>query len=336
MTTSSKLNELNGKTVLVTGAGGFIASHLIEELVSLGARVRAFVHYNSRNDWGNLELLPKETLQQIEVIMGDVTDPFSIDAAVNGSDYVFHLAALIAIPFSYVAPQMYVNVNVMGTLNVAQACRRYQVTRLVHTSTSETYGTAIRVPIDEEHPLQGQSPYSASKIGADKMAESFWRSFALPVVTVRPFNCFGPRQSARAIIPTIISQCLSGDIVKVGSLDPVRDLTFVKDTVRGFVLAAVTEGVLGEVINLGNGKGITIGDLAGKLIELANPKAQLVHEEQRVRPNASEVFKLICDNSKAKRLLNWAPSVSLQDGLLQSIDYIRQNLAMYKLDMYVI
>lgn len=327
--------ELNGKTVLVTGAGGFIGSHLVERLVSLGCRVRAMVHYNSSGSWGNLELLPAETKERIEVIAGDVMDPFSVHKAVEGCEVVFHLAALIAIPYSYVAPQSYVSTNVAGTLNVMEACLRCNVKKVVHTSTSETYGTAIYTPIDENHPLQGQSPYSASKIGADKIAESYFLSFNLPVATIRPFNTYGPRQSARAVIPTIISQILAGKkSIRLGSLTPIRDFNFVKDTVEGFVKIAESESSTGTLINVGFGKGITIGKLADTLVRLMGRDVEIICEEERVRPEKSEVFELICANSKAQTLAGWSPQYRLEDGLVETIRFIESNLSRYKTDIY--
>jgi len=323
-----------GKKVLVTGAGGFIGSHLTEELVSLGASVRALVHYNSRNDWGLLEQVPKTTRQEIEVITGDIQDPFSMQKAVLGREVVFHLAALIAIPYSYQAPMSYVETNVRGTLNVMQACLQEGVEKVVHTSTSETYGTALYTPIDEKHPLQGQSPYSASKIGADKIAESYYLSFELPVATIRPFNTYGPRQSARAVIPTIISQALQKNEIYLGSMTPVRDLNFVKDTVAGFIKIAESRSTIGKVTNVGFGQGITIGDLARKIFALIGRDVKIKTESQRIRPEKSEVLTLICDNSQAKKLVNWAPAYTLEQGLLETIDFIRQHADMYKSDQY--
>lgn len=323
-----------GKKVLVTGAGGFVGSHLVEALVVRGAQVRALVRYNSRNDWGNLELLPQSVANEIEVVSGDIRDPFFVDGAVQGREVVFHLASLIAIPFSYLAPQSYVETNMGGAVNVLQAARRHAVEKIVHTSTSEVYGTAVYSPIDEEHPLQGQSPYSASKIGADKLAESYERSFSVPVATIRPFNVFGPRQSARAVIPTIISQALGRDFVELGSLTPVRDLTYVSDTVEAFVRVAEEPISVGEVINVGNGTGITIGELAERALRLLGSHASIRTASERVRPDRSEVFRLVCDSSKAKRFLNWSPQVSLDDGIMAVIDWIREHPAAYKAHIY--
>lgn len=320
--------------VLITGGAGFIGSHLTEKLVELGAKVKVLVHYNSRNDWGYLEFLSKTILNHVEIFQGDVQDPYSVQKAVDGCSIVFHLASLIAIPYSYIAPASYVETNVKGTLNVMEACLKAEIKRAVHTSTSETYGTALYTPIDEKHPLQGQSPYSASKIGADKIVESYYRSFDLPVSTLRPFNTFGPRQSARAVIPTIISQALTSNIVELGSLDPVRDLTYVKDTVLGFIKMAESEKVIGEVINIGNGQGITIGELAKKIISVIGKDIQIRSNEIRIRPEKSEVMKLICDNSRAEAFMNWTPTFSLEAGLKQTIDFIKQNIDKYKPEIY--
>jgi NAD dependent epimerase/dehydratase len=322
--------------VLITGAGGFIGSNLVEELVNKGMKVRAFIHYNSRNSWGNLELLSSKILNEVEIFTGNIEDPFSVKKAVKNCDTVFHLAALIGIPYSYIAPESYVNTNVKGTLNVMQACLDENVEKIIHTSTSETYGSAIYTPIDEKHPLQGQSPYSASKIGADKIAESYYLSFSLPVATIRPFNTYGPGQSARAIIPTIISQVLTTKTnkIKLGSLSPVRDLNFVKDTINGFINIAENERSIGEVINIGFGKGITIGELAERIINFINPKIEIICDEKRIRPDKSEVIKLICNNEKAKRLVNWQPNYTLDKGLEETIQFIREHLNIYKPEIY--
>jgi NAD dependent epimerase/dehydratase len=326
--------DLKNKKVLVTGASGFIGSHLAEELVTLGARVRAFIHYNSRNSYGNLEFLTKAMLSEIEIHSGDVTDPYSVSKAVEGCEVVFHLAALIAIPYSYRAPSSYVATNVSGTLNVMQACLSHGVRKVIHTSTSETYGTAIYTPIDEKHPLQGQSPYSASKIGADKIAESFHCSFNLPVATIRPFNTYGPRQSARAVIPTIASQALASDTVRLGSLDPVRDFNYVKDTVAGFILVAGSDASVGQVINVGSGREITIGELAKKIVGIIGGKKKIEADPERVRPENSEVMKLLCDGSKAVALLGYAPRLSIDEGLAETIAFVRDNPGFYKTDIY--
>ncbi len=322
------------KTVLVTGAGGFIGSHLTERLVKEGAKVRAFLHYNSRNDWGLLELLSKDILDEIEIFTGDIQDPFAVRKAVSGCEIVFHLASLIAIPYSYIAPQSFVTTNVLGAVNVMEAALKEDVERVVHTSTSEVYGTAKYVPIDEKHPLQGQSPYSASKIGADKIAESYYRSFNLPVATIRPFNTYGPRQSARAVIPTIITQVLKGDKLKLGDLTPTRDLNFVYDTVEGFLKMATVPEAIGEVINIGSGKEISIGDLAKKIMSLIGKDVPIVTEEIRKRPEKSEVQRLLADNSKAKKVLNWQPKYTIDEGLKITIDWISKNLDKYKVDIY--
>jgi NAD dependent epimerase/dehydratase len=329
------LNFWTERPVLVTGAGGFIGSHLTERLVELGAQVRAMVHYNSRNDWGNIELLDEHVTDSIEVIRGDIRDAYFCREAVKGRSIVFHLAAQVAIPYSYIAPAEFVSTNIVGTMNVLQASREFKVDRLVHTSTSEAYGTAQYTPIDEKHPLQGQSPYSASKIGADKLAESFYLSFETPVATVRPFNTFGPRQSARAVIPTIIGQLTSGaDRVKLGSLEPVRDLTFVRDTVEAFILLAQNSESVGQVTNVGTGHGVSIGELAKLIIELTGTEAKLVCERARVRPTRSEVMKLVCSAEKVHRLTGWKPRYSLRDGLVETIEYVRSHSRRYKAHVY--
>jgi NAD dependent epimerase/dehydratase len=330
-TTSSAWQD---KPVLVSGAGGFIASHLVEELVRQGARVRAFVRYNSRGDPGLLALLPAEVYSRLEVIGGDLRDLPAVQAAMRGVACVFHLGALIAIPYSYVHPAEVVETNVMGTLNMLLAAREAGVERLVHTSTSEVYGTALRVPIDETHPLQGQSPYSASKIGADKLAESFYRSFDLPVVTVRPFNTYGPRQSARAVIPTIISQALTQEQIRLGNLEARRDLTYVSDTVDGFLKVAERRGIEGGTFNLGAGTEIRIADLAQEIISLLDKRVEIVVEAERLRPEKSEVQRLLSDNSQARERLGWAPRVDLRTGLGYTIDWIRQHLDRYRPNLY--
>ena len=326
--------HLKGKTVLITGAGGFIGSHLTEKLVELGIKVKAFVRYNSRNDWGLLELLPKEKLDKIEVIMGDLKDADAIGHAAEGVDIIFHLGSLIAIPYSYLHPRETIETNVLGTLNVLTAAKENGVEKLVHTSTSEVYGTARYVPIDEEHPLQGQSPYSASKIGADKIAESFYCAFDLPVAIIRPFNTYGPRQSARAVIPTIITQALTKEKIFLGSLHPTRDYTYIKDVVEGFIKVAESSKSVGEVINIGSNFEISIGDLANKIISLAGKNAEIIADPARVRPQDSEVERLWCDNTKAKRLLGWEPKTSLDDGLKRTIEWISDNINLYKPELY--
>jgi NAD dependent epimerase/dehydratase len=318
------------KRVLVTGAGGFIGSHVVERLVRLGAKVRAFVHYNSRNDWGLLELLQKETLEHIEVFPGELTDATLVYRAIADCQIVFHLGALIAIPYSYQAPQHFIDTNVKGTLNVLQACLEQQIEKMVHTSTSETYGSALYTPIDEKHPLQAQSPYAASKIAADKLAESFYCSFDLPVATIRPFNTYGPYQSARAVIPTIISQALSDSVLKLGSLTPVRDLTFIEDTVSGFIRVAESEKSIGGVFNVGTGHGVTISELARVILRIIGIDKQIVADSERFRPAKSEVTVLVCDNTRARKILEWRPQYTLEQGLQHTIEYIRDNLYRYK------
>ncbi len=324
------------KKILVTGAGGFIASHLVEVLVGGGARVSAFVRYNSRNDPGLLSLVPPEVFQNLEIIAGDLRDLSAIRSAVRGVSHVFHLGALIAIPYSYLHPIEVVETNVIGTLNVLLACKDEGVERLIHTSTSEVYGTALRVPIDEEHPLQGQSPYSASKIGADKLAESFHRSYDLPVVTVRPFNTYGPRQSARAVIPTIITQALTKNMVYLGNLDARRDLSYVKDTVAGFLKAAEVPGIEGETFNFGTGQEIRIGDLAQEVISLVGKPVKIIVDPNRLRPDKSEVQRLLADNKKAKKMIGWEPNVMLTEGLALTIEWIEQNLQRFQIGSYEI
>jgi NAD dependent epimerase/dehydratase len=326
--------NLKNKKVLVTGASGFIGSHLSEELVKIGAKVKAFIHYNSRGSYGNLEFLGRDILAGIEIFASDIRDPFSVSKAAEGMDVVFHLAALIAIPYSYIAPSSYIETNVAGTLNVMQACRTHGISKIVHTSTSETYGTAIYSPIDEKHPLQGQSPYSASKIGADKIAESFHCSFNLPVATIRPFNTFGPRQSARAVIPTIISQALVSDTIKLGSVTPVRDFNFVKDTVAGFIKIAQSDESIGQVINVGSGREITIGDLANTIISIVGGKKRIITDDTRKRPDNSEVMKLLASSEKAQRLVGYKPEHTLEEGLAATIDFVRANPSFYKTDIY--
>ena len=318
------------KRILVTGASGFIGSHVVERLVRLGAKVRAFVHYNSRNDWGLLELLQKETLEHIEVFPGDLTDAALVYKAVAGCQVVFHLGALIAIPYSYQAPQQFIDTNVKGTLNILQACLEEQVEKVIHTSTSETYGSALYTPIDEEHPLQAQSPYAASKIAADKLVESFYCSFELPVTTIRPFNTYGPYQSARAVIPTIISQALSDNVIKLGALTPVRDLTFIEDTVSGFIRVAESGKSIGSVFNVGTGHGVTISELVRVILRIIGIDKNVVADSERFRPAKSEVTVLVCDNTKAREILEWRPQYTLEQGLQHTIEYIRDNLYRYK------
>jgi NAD dependent epimerase/dehydratase len=321
-----------GKKVLVTGAGGFIGSHLTERLVELGANVRGLVHYNALASEGWLNKSPHRKL--IEVIGGDICDRDSVRQATQGVDIIFHLAALIAIPYSYSAPGSYTRTNIEGTFNVLRGAQETGAQRVVHTSTSEVYGTARREPIDEDHPLQGQSPYSASKIGADKLAESFHLSFELPLVTVRPFNTFGPRQSARAVIPTIITQCLTKNVIQLGSLHPTRDLNYVGNTVDGFVRAAVADGAVGKTINLGSNRKISIGELAKLIASLANRNITVEEDQRRIRPNKSEVGCLLADNTLARTLLGWEPKVSLEEGLKITIEWMKQNLDRYQPNEY--
>jgi dTDP-glucose 4,6-dehydratase len=324
--------DYTGKIVLVTGAGGFIGSHLAESLVRAGATVRALVHYNAMGSWGWLDDSPLR--HEIEVVLGDVRDRDCVRAAARGHQVVFHLAALIAIPYSYEAPDSYVQTNIGGTLNVLQAAREAGVGRVVHTSTSEVYGTALTVPIDERHPLQGQSPYSASKIGADKMAEAFHLSFGLPVVTVRPFNTFGPRQSARAVIPTIITQALADPIVRLGALSPTRDLNYVSNTVDAYLRAGLVPAAVGQTVNVGSGREIGIGDLARLIGRLAGREVVVEQEQRRLRPGASEVGRLLADNSLARRLLDWSPAVGLEEGLSATIEWFRHHVGRYKPGCY--
>ena len=325
-----------GRRVLVTGAGGFIGTHLVDALLERGAQVTALVRYNSRNDWGMLEERYRNGADGIRVILGDVTDAGGVRKAVEGNEVVFHLAALVGIPYSYEAPESYVRTNMLGTLNVLSASLSAGVERVIHTSTSEVYGTALYTPIDEAHPLQGQSPYSASKIAADKMAEAYSCSFDLPVVTLRPFNTYGPRQSARAIIPAIITQALTSDVIQLGNLDPVRDFTYVSDTARAFVLAAEHDGAVGKTIHTGSGIGISIGELAQRILARVNPGARIISGGERVRPEKSEVMRLVCDSRRAWEELGWRPEVSLDEGLSRTIGWVTEHLDIYKKGRYVI
>lgn len=324
-------NHWSRKKVLVTGAGGFIGSHLIERLLDLGADVKGFVRYNSRNDWGLLEIIPSQKLDSLQIISGDLQDYDAVFSAVRDVDVIFHLGSLISIPYSYIRPRDTIENNILSTLNILTAARDLGVEKVVHTSSSEVYGTALYVPIDEKHPLQGQSPYSASKIGADKIVESFYCSFDLPVATIRPFNTYGPRQSARAIIPTIITQAIEQEKIKLGSLFPTRDYTFVKDTVNGFISTAESKSSIGEVINIGSNFEISMGDLAQRISSLLNKDIEITQDSSRVRPLKSEVKRLWCDNAKAKRLLGWEPQVSLDEGLKETIEWISENKKMIKL-----
>ncbi len=326
--------DWNGHPVLVTGAGGFIGSHLVETLVERRAKVRAFVHYNSRNDPGLLSLLPEGKTEEVEIVFGDLRDPFAVRQAAEGAMTVFHLGAVISIPYSYRNPREVAETNLMGTLNVLQACRDLQVNRLVHTSSSEVYGTAINVPINENHRLQGQSPYSASKIGADKLAESYYRAYGLPVVTLRPFNTYGPHQSGRAVVPTIITQALGSDEINLGNTAPSRDLTYVSDTVEGFLKAAQVPGIEGETFNIGTGSEISIAELAQRIIRLVGRETEVIEDEDRKRPEMSEVQRLVADSSLARERLGWEPQVSLEDGLRRTISWISENLHVYKIGSY--
>ena len=323
-----------GKQVLVTGAGGFIGSHLVEALLLRGARVRAFVRYNSRGDAGLLRLVPAGLADHLEVVAGDLREWQAIRQVVKDCEIVFHLGALISIPYSYHHPFEVAETNFMGTLNVLMACHYLGVRRLVHTSTSEVYGTARQALIDEGHPLQGQSPYSASKIGADKLAESFFCAYDLPVVTVRPFNTFGPRQSARAVIPAIITQALVNSTIQLGNLATTRDFTYVSDTLRGFILAAEAGQVEGGVFNLGTGQENSIGDLATKIIRMVGRPVEIVLDPERLRPEPSEVLRLLSDNSLAGQRLGWGPEVTLDEGLDQTIAWIRDHLELYRVGTY--
>lgn len=325
------------KKVLVTGADGFIGSHLVEKLLDSGYSVRAFVYYNSFNSWGWLDTLPKDKLKEIEIVSGDIRDKNGVREAMENVDEVYHLAALIAIPFSYQSPDSYVDTNIKGTLNVLQAAKELNTKRIMITSTSEVYGSAKVVPITEEHPYQGQSPYSATKIGADKLAEAFYRSFSLPISIVRPFNTYGPRQSARAIIPTIITQLLSGrEEIKLGSLTPTRDFNYVKDTVNGFFEIAKSTKTIGEEVNIAMQKEISIKALAEELIRQINPKAKIICDEERIRPQKSEVNRLLGSNEKIKRLTNWSPKFTFEEGIKETIAWfkIKENLQKYKVDIY--
>jgi NAD dependent epimerase/dehydratase len=330
-----KTMNLKNKKVLITGSEGFIGSHLTERLIELGANVTAFVQYNSFNNWGWIDTFDKNIKDSINVITGDVREYDNMKRAIKGQDVVFHLAALIAIPYSYLSPMTYVRTNVEGTTNILEACREYEIEKIVHTSTSETYGTALYVPIDEKHPMQGQSPYSASKIAADKMAESFYRSFNLPVTTIRPFNTYGPRQSARAVIPTIISQILAGKTeIKLGSLTPTRDFNYVKDTAEAFIKVAESDKTIGEVINAGSNYEISIGDTVKKIVDIIGKDVKIICDEERIRPEKSEVNRLWADNTKIKELTEWTPQYSIDDGLKETIQWIKNNMQYFKTDIY--
>lgn len=321
--------------VLITGADGFIGSHLVEKMLEENYEVKAFVYYNSFNSWGWLDTFPKEILKNIEIFSGDVRDPCAVKNAVKDVDAIMHLAALIAIPYSYYAPDTYVDTNIKGTLNILNAAREIGNKRVLVTSTSEVYGTAQYVPIDEKHPFQGQSPYSATKIGADRIAESFYRSFELPVTIVRPFNTFGPRQSARAVIPTIIMQLLSGrNEIKLGDLSPTRDFNYVKDTVSGFFEILKSDKTIGEEINIATNREVSIGDLAKELIKQINTNAKIIQDKKRLRPKNSEVERLLGANDKIKSLTEWRPHYSFEKGLKETIDWMKENIERYKVDIY--
>ena len=323
------------KKILVTGADGFIGSHLTEQLVKSGYQVKACAYYNSFNTWGWLDSLPKEIMDNVDVFTGDIRDPNGVREAMTGCQAVFHLAALIAIPFSYHSPDAYVDTNIKGTLNVLQAARLLETERILVTSTSEVYGTAQYVPIDEKHPYQGQSPYSATKIGADRLAESFYRSFGLPITIVRPFNTFGPRQSARAVIPTIITQLLVGkEEIKLGALTPTRDFNYVKDTANGFIEIYRSDKTIGEEINIATQKEISIGQLGNELIRQINPNARIICDEQRLRPEKSEVNRLLGSNEKIRALTDWFPKYTFEQGLAETIAFFKDNLEKYKVDIY--
>jgi len=327
--------DLSSSTIFVTGAGGFIGSHLTERLVDLNAGVKALVKYNSRSDQGLLERLPPDVMRSVEVIPGDLKDGDTVRRATRDVDAIIHLGSIISVPYSYVSPRETIETNILGTLNVLSAARENGVGRVVHTSTSEVYGTAVSVPIDERHPLQGQSPYSASKIGADKIAESFFCSFDLPVVTIRPFNTYGPRQSARAVIPTIITQALTGGEVRLGALHSTRDFTYVDDLVSAFLLALTSPRGVGETINIGSNFEISIFDLAEKILSLCGRDAAIITESLRQRPEKSEVARLWCDNALARNVFGWSPQTSLEDGLKATIEWISENIGMYKPGIYV-
>ncbi len=326
--------DWTNKKVLVTGAGGFIGSHLAEELVRQGAAVTAFVHYNGSGRRGWLDSSP--LVNDLKVLAGDITDQESVREAMLGQEVVFHLAALIAIPYSYSAPRSYVRTNVEGTLNVVQAARDLGTPKVIHTSTSEVYGTALHVPIDEGHPLQGQSPYSASKIGADKIAESYYLSFGVPVVVARPFNTFGPRQSARAVIPTIITQLYKGEQVKLGNLSPTRDLNYVSNTVQGFLACASSPQAVGQTVNLGSGREISIGDLARLIAKLMGKEILVAEDTQRIRPENSEVERLLACTKLSQELLNWKSQISLEDGLRLTIEWTKDHLGHFRPEEYAV
>lgn len=325
----------SSKKVLVTGAGGFIGSHLVEKLVELGSEVRCFIRYTSRDNWGCLDFLPTRIKHSIEIFRGNLLNPESVRNAMKGIDRVFHLGCSIAIPYSYVHPREAIDVNVIGTYNVLESAKNEEVEKVIHTSSSEVYGTAQYVPIDEKHPLQAQSPYSASKIGADKIAESFYLSYNLPVTTIRPFNTYGPRQSARAVVPTIITQALAGDSVYLGSIHPTRDFTYVEDTVEGMIKIGESKPeAIGQVINIGSGKEINIGDLADMIVKIIGADAKVIFDATRIRPEQSEVERLCAEITKAKQILKWQPKTSLKEGLKKTIEWFSEHLNYYKPEIY--
>ena len=326
--------KISGKKIFITGAGGFIGSHLSEALVEMGAEVTAMLHYNSRSDWSNLDFIPSDIKKELKVVKGNVEDSSFMDSETKNHDIVLHLAALIGIPYSYVAPLSYVRTNVQGTVNVLESVRKNNIELMINTSTSETYGTAIYKPIDEKHPLQGQSPYSATKIAADKLSESYHNSFDTPVITIRPFNTFGPRQSSRAVIPTIIAQLLTNQDLKLGELKATRDFTYVGDTVKGYIKAIESKKLYGEVINLGYGKTISIFDTAKLIMKILDKEQEIFVDDKRVRPENSEVFELVSDNSKAKKVLNWQPRLTFNEGLLETISFVKNNLDFYRSNLY--
>ena len=326
--------NLNNTNILVTGAGGFIGSHLCSSLLEEGANVTAMLHYNSREDWSNLEFLSEQEKKQLKVIKGNVEDYQFIEKSTKGCDIIFHLAALIGIPYSYDAPNSYVSTNITGTINILEAAKKNGCV-VFHTSTSEVYGTAIYTPIDEKHPLQAQSPYSATKISADKIAESYFNSFDLPVTIIRPFNTYGPRQSSRAVIPTIISQFLKSDTINLGDLSPIRDFTYVSDTVNGFIQAAKNIKQHGKAINLGTGNSYSIRETVNIIAKTLNSEKEIVEDRDRKRPKNSEVYELLSQNSLAKEMFNWAPKVSFSDGLKSTIDFVSDNLEYFKTSTYI-
>ncbi len=329
--------DLYNKSVLVTGSDGFIGSHLIEELLKYNCKIIAFVYYNSFNSWGWLDALPVEIVNKIDVIAGDIRDANFVEKQVSNVDVVFHLAALIGIPYSYHAPQSYVDTNIQGTLNILNAAKKFNTKKIIVTSTSEVYGSAIYVPIDEKHPLQGQSPYSATKIAADKLSESFYKSFDIPLVIARPFNTYGPRQSARAVIPNIITQILSGDDeLKIGNLTPIRDFNYVKDVVSAFAKIAICDDLIGHEVNIASGESTSIKDLINTIIDITNSKVRIIEDKSRYRPDSSEVDRLIGDNKKITSMTDWKPKYNIENGIKETIDWLKvpENLKKYKSLLY--